>query len=137
MIGPVHDPPLGSDSRAAQTQSQLRGMDVAGRVEAVVKQVTRFQPRDDVFGWCDGSCAEYAAAGEDHFRAQTDHPHIRAGGSGSDLRLGASRGLREEGQIQWKSLIIGAAGGVWSFLCSGLSIGYLGRMSAVPAVGAA
>jgi hypothetical protein len=45
----------------------IRGMDVAGRVEAVGRQVTQFQPGDEVFGWCDGSYAEYAAAVEDHF----------------------------------------------------------------------
>jgi NADPH:quinone reductase-like Zn-dependent oxidoreductase len=32
--------------------------------------VTRFRPGDEVFGWCDGSFAEYACAGEDHFAAK-------------------------------------------------------------------
>jgi NADPH:quinone reductase-like Zn-dependent oxidoreductase len=43
-------------------------MDVAGRVEAVGAKVTRFRPGDEVFGWCDGSFAEYACAAEDHFQ---------------------------------------------------------------------
>jgi len=46
------------------------GMDVAGRVEAVGAQVTRFQPGDEVFGWTDGSFAEYAIAPEDHLAAK-------------------------------------------------------------------
>jgi NADPH:quinone reductase-like Zn-dependent oxidoreductase len=44
---------------------RVRGMDVAGTVEAVGSNVTQFQPGDEVFGWCDGSYAEYACASED------------------------------------------------------------------------
>jgi len=42
----------------------LRGRDVAGVVEAMGKNVTRFQPGDEVFGTADGSFAEYASAPE-------------------------------------------------------------------------
>ena len=43
----------------------VRGSDVAGTVEAVGAAVTRFQPGDEVFGWCAGSFAEVACASED------------------------------------------------------------------------
>jgi len=46
-------------------KARVRGIDVAGRVEAVGKDVTQFQPGDEVFGTCDGSFAEYATARKD------------------------------------------------------------------------
>jgi len=48
----------------------VRGTDVAGTVEAVGSGVTRFQPGDEVFGWCEGSYAEYAAVAQDALAAK-------------------------------------------------------------------
>src|SRR5947209_15940558 len=46
-------------------KARIRGLDVAGTVEAVGQNVTRFQPGDEVFGTCDGAFAEYACARQD------------------------------------------------------------------------
>jgi len=53
----------GAGLRAPKTR--VRGMDVAGRVEAVGKGVTLLRPGDEVFGTCNGSFAEYATARQD------------------------------------------------------------------------
>ena len=67
-------------------KARVRGMDVAGTVEAVGKNVTGFRAGDEVFGTCNGSFAEYASA-RGHARAQAGEPHLRAGGRRSHLRL--------------------------------------------------
>ena len=41
---------------------EIPGADVAGRVEAVGRDVKQFRPGDEVFGWCEGAFAEYACA---------------------------------------------------------------------------
>ena len=46
-------------------KARVRGIDAAGRVEEIGKDVTRFQPGDEVFGIAAGSFAEYATARED------------------------------------------------------------------------
>ena len=93
------------------------GMDVAGRVEAVGAMVTRFKPGDEVFGWCDGSFAEYTAADEDHFAPKPTTLTFEQAAAVPISGLAALQALRDEGDVQpgQEVLIIGAAGGVGSF----------------------
>jgi len=96
---------------------RVRGMDVAGTVEAVGTQVTRFQPGDAVFGWCDGSFAEYACAPQDQLAAKPANLSFEQAAAVPTSAFAALQGLRDSGQVQpgQTVLIIGAAGAVGSF----------------------
>ena len=93
------------------------GADVAGRIEAVGKDVTEFQPGDDVFGACDRSFAEYASAGEGKFVLKPANLTFEQAAAVRDSGCTALRGLRDAGEVKAgeKVLIIGAAGGVGTF----------------------
>jgi NADPH:quinone reductase-like Zn-dependent oxidoreductase len=95
----------------------VRGMDVAGTVEAIGKDVTRFQPGGAVFGWCDGSFAEYAVAPEDQLAAKPTTLSFEQAAVVPISGFAALQGLRDVGEIQagQRVLVIGAAGGVGSF----------------------
>ena len=60
---------------------------MAGQVEATGKDVTRFQPGDEVMGTGEGSFAEYARAREDKLAPKPAEPHLRAGGGRPDFRI--------------------------------------------------
>jgi NADPH:quinone reductase-like Zn-dependent oxidoreductase len=96
---------------------RVRGMDVAGTVEAVGTQVTRFQPGDAVFGWCDGAFAEYACAPQDQLAAKPANLSFEQAAAVPTSAFAALQGLRDSGQVQpgQTVLIIGAAGAVGSF----------------------
>ena len=93
------------------------GMDVAGRVEAVGSNVTRFQSGDEVFGWCDGSFAEYACAGEDHFAAKPANLSFEQAAVVPISGFAALQAVRDSGEVQpgQQVLVIGAAGAVGWF----------------------
>jgi NADPH:quinone reductase-like Zn-dependent oxidoreductase len=93
------------------------GMDVAGRVEAVGAQVTRFRPGDEVFGWCDGSFAEYACASEDQFAAKPATLSFEEAAVVPISGFAALQAVRDVGEVRsgQKVLIIGAAGAVGWF----------------------
>ena len=93
------------------------GVDVAGQVEAVGRNVTQFRPGDEVFGACRGAFAEYACASESALVMKPDNVTFEQAASAPVAAFTALQGLRDKGQIQpgHKVLINGAAGGVGTF----------------------
>jgi NADPH:quinone reductase-like Zn-dependent oxidoreductase len=93
------------------------GRDVAGQVEAVGRNVTRFKPGDEVFGVCPGAFAEYACAAESALVLKPENVTFEQAASVPVAAFTALQGLRDKGRIQpgQKVLINGAAGGVGIF----------------------
>lgn len=99
-------------------KNPVRGADIAGRVEAVGKNVTQFKPGDDVFGDIgNGGFAEYAGAPERCLALKPSNLTFEAAAATPVAGLTALQGLRNVGKIQTgqKVLINGAAGGVGTF----------------------
>src|SRR5215211_1323304 len=97
------------------------GADVAGRVEAVGRNVTQFQAGDDVFGGMPlnelGSFAEYVCAPEELLALKPTRLTFEQAAAVPLAAFTALQGLRDKGQIQpgQKVLINGASGGVGTF----------------------
>ena len=94
------------------------GVDFAGVVEAVGRQVTRFKVGDEVFGGRTGALAEYVAVSADraivHKPANITFDHAAAVAVAG---LTALQGIRDRGQVRkgQRVLINGASGGVGTF----------------------
>ncbi|NTU75408.1 MAG: NAD(P)-dependent alcohol dehydrogenase [Anaerolineaceae bacterium] len=94
------------------------GADVAGRVEAVGRNVTQFAPGDEVFGDIGhGSFSEYACAPESKLALKPANLSFEEAAAVPMAALTALQGLRDEGKIQagQKVLVNGASGGVGTF----------------------
>ena len=97
----------------------IPGIDIAGQVEAVGRNVKEFQPGDEVFGDCGwgGAFAEYVCVTENRLVPKPSNISFEEGASVSVAAMSALLGLRDKGQIQsgQKVLINGASGGVGTF----------------------
>jgi NADPH:quinone reductase-like Zn-dependent oxidoreductase len=100
---------------------RIPGADVAGRVEAVGKNVSQFKPGDEVYGdlaasGC-GSFAEYVAVPEKALALKPVNLTFEEAAAYPMAAVTALQGLRDAGKIQagQKVLIQGASGGVGSF----------------------
>jgi NADPH:quinone reductase-like Zn-dependent oxidoreductase len=98
-------------------KNPVRGSDVAGVVEAVGKEVTRFAPGDEVFGIGKGSYAEYTRAPEDKLALKPTNLTFEQAAVVPISGLTALQAVRDGGNVQsgQKVLILGASGGVGTF----------------------
>ncbi|TCO44267.1 NAD(P)-dependent alcohol dehydrogenase [Actinocrispum wychmicini] len=95
---------------------RIRGMDVAGTVEAVGTNVTALKPGDEVFGTCEGAFAEYVRVRAEKVAPKPANLTFEGAAvvpiSGSTALQALQRGKVRSGQ---RVLVIGAAGGVGTF----------------------
>jgi 2-desacetyl-2-hydroxyethyl bacteriochlorophyllide A dehydrogenase len=99
---------------------KIVGCDIAGRVEAVGKNVKQFRPGDEVFGvtgFEGGGFAEFVCAMEDKVALKPANRSFEEAAAVPIAALTALQGLRDKGGIQrgHKVLIDGASGGVGTF----------------------
>lgn len=95
----------------------ISGSDIAGRVEAVGKNVTEYKPGDEVFGAKRGAFAEYVCARENALVLKPVNVTFEQAAAVPGAAITALQALRDKGQVRpgQKVLINGASGGVGTF----------------------
>ena len=98
-------------------RNYVPGYDVAGRVEAIGKDVTRFQPGDEVYGSFAHTCAEFMSASEDKLEHKPTNLTLEQAAAVPTSAIAALQGIRDAGKVKpgQKVLINGASGGVGTF----------------------
>jgi NADPH:quinone reductase-like Zn-dependent oxidoreductase len=98
-------------------KDRVPGVDVAGHVEAVGRNVTQLRPGDEVFGLSKGALAEYARGREDLLLPKPAALTYEQAAAVPVAALTALQALRDRGRIQpgQNVLIVGASGGVGTF----------------------
>ena len=96
---------------------RVRGMDVAGTVETVGTNVTKFRAGDDVFGTCNGSFAEYASTPHDTLAPKPGNLTFEQAATVPTSAIAALQALRDAGRLTsgQRVLVVGASGGVGLF----------------------
>jgi NADPH:quinone reductase-like Zn-dependent oxidoreductase len=93
------------------------GVDMAGEVVEVGRNVREFRTGDEVFGVCQGAFAEYATARESSLARKPGNVTFEEAGAVGIAAFTAIQALRDWGQVEagQQVLINGAAGGVGTF----------------------
>jgi 2-desacetyl-2-hydroxyethyl bacteriochlorophyllide A dehydrogenase len=93
------------------------GMEMAGVVSSVGADVTQFKQGDQVFGWCKGAFAEYAAVSEDALVLMPNNATFEQAAALPISGFTGLQAIRDRAKVQQveKVLVIGAAGGVGNY----------------------
>src|SRR5688572_31391289 len=96
---------------------RVRGVDLAGRVTAVGKNVTRFKPGDEVLGGADGSFAEFTVTTQKRLAPKPAGITFEQAATLNVAGLTALQGLRDRARVRaaQRVLVNGAGGGVGTF----------------------
>jgi NADPH:quinone reductase-like Zn-dependent oxidoreductase len=106
------------ESGLRKPKREVLGVDFAGTVEAIGRNVKQFQPGDEVFGAKSGAFAEYVCVREDRVVGQKPaNVTFEQAAAVPVAAISALQGLRDKGQIRsgQRVLINGASGGVGTF----------------------
>lgn len=98
-------------------KDRIRGREVAGRVEAVGKDVTAVRPGEEVYGIGEGTYAEYVAVKQDKIAPKPKNLTFAQAAAVPVSATTALQAVRDVGRVRagQRVLVIGASGGVGTF----------------------
>ncbi len=101
----------------SKPKTSVPGMEVAGIVETVGKNVKQFRSGDEVFGFCRGGFAEYASVSQSALALKPANTTFEQAAVVPISGFTALQAIRDQAEVQpgQKVLIIGASGGVGTY----------------------
>lgn len=98
-------------------KQQIAGFELAGTVVAVGDDITRFAVGDEVFGFADGSLAEYVAVSQDSLAPKPARLSMEQAAAVPISAVAALQALRDSGKVAEGQtvLVVGASGAVGTY----------------------
>ncbi|MGB5894499.1 MAG: NAD(P)-dependent alcohol dehydrogenase [Ignavibacteriaceae bacterium] len=102
-------------------KNTILGKDIAGRVEAIGRNIKQFQPGDEIYGDLSecgfGAFAEFVSVPENALALKPANLSFEEAAAVPEAAVVALQGLRDKGQIQAGQMVLinGASGGIGTF----------------------